>query len=121
MANDRCREKMKLTGEAEGLALVLDTAPLKARRWSRLKVSPAWCAAGGLLGAIVWPFRGYQYPTRELQPAPPPPPPPEPESTHGPASAAAPGSEGASHVSSSQVSRRVPPLAHVEQTTPQAT
>ena len=36
---------MKLTGETEGLALVLDTAPLKARRWSRLKVSPARCAA----------------------------------------------------------------------------
>eukprot|EP01047_Picozoa_sp_COSAG01_P002237 COSAG01_NODE_58_length_30193_cov_12.302020_20_plen_74_part_00 len=30
---------MKLTGETEGLALVLDTALLKARRWSRLKVS----------------------------------------------------------------------------------
>jgi hypothetical protein len=30
---------MKLTGETKGLALVLDTAPL--RRWSRLKVSPA--------------------------------------------------------------------------------
>ena len=30
---------MKLTGETEGLALVLDTAPLKARRWSRLKNS----------------------------------------------------------------------------------
>ena len=61
---------MKLTGETEGLALVLDTAPLKARRWSRLKVSPARCAAGGLLGAIVWPFLGYQYPTQELQPPP---------------------------------------------------
>jgi hypothetical protein len=82
-----------------------------------LKVSPARCAAGGLLGAIVWPFLGHQYPTWELQPAPPPPP-PEPESTHGPAPAAAPGSEGASHVSSSWVSRRVPPLAHGEQTTP---
>eukprot|EP01047_Picozoa_sp_COSAG01_P001607 COSAG01_NODE_37_length_34085_cov_64.376626_24_plen_41_part_00 len=35
---------MKLTGETKGLALVLDTAPLKARRWSRLKVSPARCA-----------------------------------------------------------------------------
>ena len=39
LANDRCGEQMKLTGETKGLALVLDTAPLKARRWSRLKVS----------------------------------------------------------------------------------
>jgi hypothetical protein len=31
---------MKLTGETEGLALVLDTAPLKARRWSRIESSP---------------------------------------------------------------------------------
>jgi hypothetical protein len=44
---------MKLTGETEGQALVLDTAPLKARRWSRLKVFPARCAVEGLLGAAV--------------------------------------------------------------------
>eukprot|EP01047_Picozoa_sp_COSAG01_P038917 COSAG01_NODE_3185_length_6428_cov_3.036722_4_plen_117_part_00 len=64
---------MKLTGETKGLALVLDTAPLKARRWSRLKVSPARCAAGGLLGAIVRPFLGYQYPTWGSYSPPPPP------------------------------------------------
>ena len=40
LANDRCGEQMKLTGETKGLALVLDTAPLKARRWSRSKVLP---------------------------------------------------------------------------------
>jgi hypothetical protein len=31
---------MKLTRETEGLALVLDTAPLKARRWSRIESFP---------------------------------------------------------------------------------
>jgi hypothetical protein len=28
----------------------------RRRRWSRLKVSPARCAVGGLLGTFVWPL-----------------------------------------------------------------
>jgi hypothetical protein len=103
---------MKLTGEAEGLALVLDTAPLKARRWSRLKVSPARCAVGGLLGTFVWPL-ALATNTLHKSYSPPLPPSPAPEPTHAPGPAAAPGSEGALHVSSSRVPRRVLPLAHV--------
>jgi hypothetical protein len=67
---------MKLTGESKGLALVLDTAPLKARRWSRLKVSPARCAAEGLLGAspscfgYPLPYGSYTPPFHPLAPMP---------------------------------------------------